>query len=62
MKNDDMIMDPAKLEVKRNTHLGQGIDEVELYNFQGINKRMTCQEAMDLGVRLIRASRQPYYE
>jgi hypothetical protein len=63
------IIDTERLEVKRNTHLGLGIDEVEIYNYNGVHNfpkgvhvKMTCQEAMDLGVRLIRASRHNYKE
>lgn len=65
---DDTPFDIDRLEVKRNTHLGEGVDEVEIYNFKGVHNqpggtllKMTCKEAMDLGVRLIRASRHPYH-
>lgn len=60
------IFDKEKLEVKRNTHLGEGVDEVELYNYNGVQSnngiliKMSCNDAMDLGVRLIRASRNNY--
>lgn len=65
------IYDEDKLEVKRNTsYTGEGLDEVELYNYRGVNtnliggvhQKITCAEAMSLGVQLIRASRPNYRE